>query len=233
MPPRCLLPIAAALMATGSLSAAVISINFNRNTDEPFAATVSAGAVFVPNWNQMPPQGVPSGTNLPLTDETGATVAATVSYSAGTTWAQGSPNQADGNISLLKGYLDDSNATVTVSAIPFALYDVYVYALGDGAVNSALGVYTLTPAGGSAINFSWLRAANPTAGGTLIAGAANQQGHYFKISGITASSFNLVSDNNGANGRGPIAGIQIVQVPEPSVFSLLLLPAATFLRRRR
>lgn len=215
--------------------AAVISINFNRNADEVFAASIGAGAVFVTNWNQMAPQttGV-SGTNVALVDDSGAAVGTTVTYTAANTWAQGGPNPADGNISLLKGYIDDGANSITVSNIGYTLYDVYVYGLGDGAVGSALGNYTLTPQGQGPITFSWLRAANPTAGGTLLEGSAGVQGHYYKISGLSASSFSLTSfDGNTANGRGPIAGIQIVEVPEPSAALLLPLSLLSLRRRKR
>ncbi|WP_435892904.1 PEP-CTERM sorting domain-containing protein [Oceaniferula spumae] len=227
--------MAGSLASGAFVNASVISYNFNRNGDEPFASTVAAGAVSVTNWNQATPQANnPSGTNVALVDDTGASVATTITYSAGNTWAQGGAS-ADGNVSVLKGYLDDNNATVTFNNITYNKYDVYVYGIGDGGAGSTLGTYTINDGVAPPLTYSYLRASSlPTDGsGTLIEGNATTQGHYFKISGLTGSSFNLVSDSNRGNGRGPIAGIQIVQVPEPSSSILIVSFAGAMLLRRR
>ncbi|MFC4995349.1 hypothetical protein [Rubritalea tangerina] len=230
-------PIFLSAFAIGAqLHAAVISINFNRNNDEVFASNVSAGAVAVTNWNQMAPQGTPSGTDVALVDDSGAGTTATVTYSANGTWAQGGANTSDGNISLLKGYLDDSNgaaiAVVTLNNIPYAQYDVYVYGIGDSDPGDLLNQYTLNDGNGD-INFSYLRGANLSAGQTPVEASPSVEGHYFRINGLASSSFTLNNDNNRGDGRSPIAGIQIVQIPEPSTHLTFLAASLLLLRRKR
>lgn len=225
--------------AVGVSIAAVSSVNFNRNNDEDFGTALSAGAVEVSNWNQSVPDnaGAVGGTFTNAIDDTGVATTADITFSAANTWASGGANTADGNTSLLKGYLDDSNggalAVIDVTEIPYALYDVYVYGMGDSAQGALLNAYSFDD-GSGAQSFSFLRAANYTAGTALVEGDATTEGHYFKISGVSASSFSLSNDNNRGDGRSPIAGFQIVAVPEPSSSSLgiLALGSLALIRRR-
>ncbi len=206
------------LMLSGHVGAASLGVSFNRNTDEPFAATVVAGAVPQRNWNQTPPDnsGTVGGTLNGVTDWRGNTLAdVIVTYSANNTWAQGGANQNDGNISLLKGYLDDggAGANVSISNIPYAKYDLYVYGIGDQGAGAILADYTVND-GATTYTPTWLRAANLSAGQQPVEGSPGVQGHYVRISGLTASSLTITAKNNAGAGRAPLAGFQIVQAME-------------------
>ena len=221
-----------------------IGVSFNRNGNEPFAAGVSAGAVPQTNWNMTTPTSSGNGSlgAGSVVDNMGATVSGfQVDWTAANTWAHG-PANADGNISLLKGYLDDggNGSNIDITGVPYAQYDLYLYGIGDQGTNGTLDGYTVT-AGGDAFDPDWLRAPNLSPGGTPIEGSSGVQGHYFLMEGLSSADVNIKGLSAGSPGRAPIAGFQIVDttpaaVPEPAsiaIWSLLGLCLAGYGYRRR
>ena len=115
--------------------AAGIGVNFTGDVGGAgtnMAPALSAGVVPRANWNNMaalPNQGLP----VALTDESGAASDASLTWSSNNTWR--SANNAASQ-PLMDGYIDSSTAnptiTVTLSGIPFGVYEVYVYVGSDG-----------------------------------------------------------------------------------------------------
>lgn len=170
---------------------------------------------------------------------------ASVTWSSANTW--GGTGATTDDEAMLNGFLDDGGASgsnVSISGIPYANYDVYVYGSSDNG-NTGRGLTTNVNgtdylSGGAFATLS----GNGTFfdGTTYVDGAtAAADPSYFRISGLSGANLTVIGARNNLSGaggldhRGTIAGIQIVQVPEPSS-GLLLISAVvglTALRRRR
>lgn len=178
----------------------------------------------------------------PLPGAGTATTAAITVTGVNGTW-QYNPGGTPGNDALYTGYLDEFNppgadsAKVTVSQIPYALYDVYIYSDSDNATENRQGVYTIggtTYYMGDTAKFSgaFVRSADTDPADGVDAG------NYLLFQNVSGPSFTL---DAGVHVPGParddrgamINGIQIVEVPEPAALSGLLLAAAPSLLRRR
>ncbi len=199
-------------MADGAAS---IGIQFKGN-GTALGATDEAGlsAVAQPNWNVL--NGSAFAAEV-LSDSSGAQTSATLTGEAnGPYFASGSSAAPAGNSKLASGELFNTwpnGPALTVSDIPYATYDVYVYA-GIDAVGRKQTV-SLTPDGGSAESFSFTTAngnsawvaATSTWNGTGSAPANLPSANYVHYTGLTASSFTM---SWGAPGNGGLNGIQIV-----------------------
>lgn len=180
-------------------------------------ATDSAGlsSVAQTNWNVLTGS---SFTNHALSDSTGASTTATLSGSAnGGYFAGGSSAPPAGNAKLASGELYNGwpgSPTLTVANIPYATYDVYVYAAID-ATGRAQTV-SLTPSGGSTSSYSFTTEGGGSAW-TVATSTWNGTGtqpslpsaNYVHFTGVSGSSFTL---SWGAPGNGGMNGIQIVPV---------------------
>jgi hypothetical protein len=210
-----------AIQLSISADAQVISINFagggGPGAPTSLAATDVAGVVAVANWNNATGS---VGTLNSLIDNNGAATTASVSYTSNNTWTTGIPN-TNANERLMQGYLDTTDiigTTVTVTGLPSATYNVYVYTLGDESGRE--GAYTI---GTNTQNTS------PTLPFSNFVLGDN----YALLEGVTGTSFTLTA--NAVDFRAPINGIQIAVVPGPSslcTFALLLSPGIWLLRRR-
>jgi hypothetical protein len=200
------------------VDAASIGLNFRRQ--ENMAPTESAGVVPQVNWNNS--DGVASGnsganvagpTANSIVDDTGAVVAGlTVTWTANGTWS--APNIGPGDLNLMAGYLDDTNAAgetvVTVSGVPYDYYDVYAY-LGSDANNRS---------GRSRLfsffaNDRWVRT-NTSPFTTFVEGTATTEpasntglANYTRYTSLTAGTFDL-RVLRGSNNVG-LHGLQIVE----------------------
>lgn len=140
---------------------------------------------------------------------------------------QGShPGQdADGtyNKELLNGYNNKGSSEspyasiVSLSSIPYSAYDIYVYFSADTA-----GRTGTANIGSTTYDFATLGAASVSGGNAVLTQTtdttgANPGADYAVFSGLTGSSDTItVSIPNW----GGIAGIQIVQTPEPGTLAL-------------
>jgi len=181
-------------------------------------STDSAGvsSVAQTNWNVL--SGA-SFTNVALANNAGAGTTATLTGTAGGSyWSGGSSASPAGNSKLASGELVNTwptSNTLTVANIPYATYDVYVYAGIDATGrNETVG---LTPSGGAGQFYSFTTEGGGSAW-TVATSTWNGSGtapslpsaNYVHFTGLTASSFTM---NWGAPGNGGLNGIQIVPVP--------------------
>jgi len=160
-----------------------------------------------------------SFTSEALSDSTGtATSASLTGSSNGTYGGGGSSASPAGNAKLASGELFNGwpgSPTMTVTDIPYAHYDVYVYAGIDATGRKE--TVSLTPDGGTDQFYSFTTegggsgwtAATSTWDGSGTAPTL-PSANYVHYTGQTASSFTL---SWGAPGNGGLNGIQIVPTP--------------------
>ncbi len=209
----------------GFAQADVISVNFvggqgGSGVDQDLVidqADGAAGVVPEMNWNNL--DGT-SGGSVALIDSDGIATGATVSWG-------GSPNRfTTGNGSttadqiLMNGYLDTDNTsttTVTVSNVPYAKYDVYVYF--DGGGTGRAGEYTVN--GTTRIGTDNANPSNNFTDTFLQDDGVGGGGNYLLFSGLTDADLTIAATPTAPPptvNRAPINGFQIVEVviPEPS-----------------
>jgi hypothetical protein len=204
-----------------------------------------AGVVPVGNWNNAPSGS--SDTNVSLVDDSGAASSTTMDFSAPGAWSVGTDGAGSpADKKMMTGYLDmsgnGSGQTIDVSFadIPYALYDVYVYHSSSGGPNRSMSV---TLNGSTTVYTRNLSPANTFDGFLLdqhdtldASNASADGGNYVMFSRVSGDVLSIVAQGIGASDggypgsgdtrRGPIQGIQIHEVPEPSA---LLLAAAGIL----
>lgn len=189
--------------------------------------TGTAGVVTQGNWNNALGS---NGGPFALVDSDGNATGATATWSGvPNSWTVSGDAAADGNAQLMNGYVDTnttSTTTLQVMDVPYHLYDVIVYFDGDGTGRS--GNYTvngMTVLG--ADNANW-----PVgAGGGVFDDATNDNvGNFIRFSGLSGG---LNATAMAANFRGPVNGIQIINIPEPATVALLGMVGIAAIRRRR
>lgn len=190
----------------------------------------SAGVVSVTNWNLT---GDGGSADLKYSDATSSGATLTLAGGFGA-WGIGGVSSPDGdgstNKAIFDGYYNSLGSTLTIGNIPFAEYDVYVYfsadvdgrtgTLSDGATTYSFKTMGIAATAGSNAIFTQ----------TNDTGTGNPSADYAVFSGLSGSS-KTFTIANASDGMG-FAGIQIVQVPEPSA-GLLGLCGVTFLLVRR
>jgi hypothetical protein len=235
--------LAAALVvavATGT-QAQIISWNLDHNGT--IGGSQQAGVALAANWNNS----WPSNPTTDLMDNSGAATTLDLAYASFNTWSiQGStPGQdADGsyNRNLINGYLNSgpaawgppiTNSYVSLSQIPYAQYDVYVYFSSDAAGRN--GIVT---DGTSSFSFSTLGSASISGANALLLQTTDTTGtnpgaNYAVFSGLTGGSQTFTVNPTSGNDQWlGIAGFQVVAVPEPTALSLGALGVIAFISRR-
>ena len=178
----------------------------------------TAGVVPQAHWNSA--AGATQSTPLALVDDSGAASGASVTWSAGGGgWMTPIADQP-GNARMMKGYLDTTSAsstTVTVSGLPQATYDVFVYADGDNRAYDRSASYTIGGSGITAAAIALTDPANTNFAGTFV--AANQtSGNYVRFR-ITGTGFTVTASPTlpeAGTRRAAVNGIQIVPVAAPT-----------------
>ena len=214
-------------------------------TKTALSSTQVAGVVQQDNWNTFSA----SATGTALNDDTGTATTATLTFSPNQSYFGGNLNDGvPGDAILTSGEIYNGwpnsgsgayqGTSITVSNIPYARYDVYVYA--DTDTSNRLQTVELTPTGGSASYQSynldnalttWTISNNTWNGSGTAPTLANA--NYSEFTGITPNGFKLLF---GAPGNGAINGIQIVQasaVPEPATLGLMVLAGVGILLAKR
>jgi hypothetical protein len=218
---RCGLALFVIVTIAIPVPAASIGVNFYSG-DASLPTTSTAGVVPQQNWNN---EASLNGGPAALVDSSGASLPTTVTWSAGTGGSTNDILFGGSNNVLLNNYLNGfisagtpAVASVTVDAIPYSQYDLYVYAEHVHASN-ALSSYIVN------LDFN-------TAQQLLVAGAGfydtngfvlatgTTSGDYLVFRGLTAASLTLVSGIDVTD--SPINGIQLVPVPEPATVALLV-----------
>ncbi len=143
----------------------------------------------------------------------------------------------DGDSYLMRGYVDnfqDSPVSVVVTGLgaPFTTdgYDVILYFDGDNSTDWTTD-YTISVGGADVAAISGKDLANANFSGTFDDATTDGTGNYVRFTGLTSGEFTLTAMPQ--TGDGPINGIQIVAVPEPTALALLSLGLAATLARRR
>ena len=215
----------------GQANANTISINFNGGGQQ-LSASTNAGVVSVDNWNNI---NNISGTGVALVDNTGASSAATVTYSGyGTFDGYKSPATTDaGTNTLYQGGLWGHDASkevsVTVSGITYGSYNVYVY---WGAGFNSTYTMGLTTPNGSYYSKSNTGDADGDKSLTQItsqtSGSPTQADAGYTLFSYSGASFTVSTTGSIIPGgvSNQIYGIQVQDigvppVPEPSTFALL------------
>jgi hypothetical protein len=186
-----------------------IGIDFN-GTGTAMTPGEQAGVVAQSNWNTA--AGAARTTPLALVDSSGAATSASVTWTGNGGWALPITDQA-GNVRLMRGYLDTSSSSVTtvsVTGLPAALYDVYVYVDGDNREYTRTANYRLTTSG-SDTTIGVTDPANTNFSGTFVQ-ASGGAGNYVRFT-ISGDRFTLTATPmTGTNPtlRAPVNAIQIV-----------------------
>jgi hypothetical protein len=221
-----------------SASAQVISLNFVRSDGATALADgETAGEVPALNWNNSTIDNAnEEATGIVLNDTAGILTSATAAWLSGSaSWSvplTGAGSASD--MAMMTGYLDQGGDgagqvhSITITDIPYANYDVYLYHSSAGGANrtarynaNGADVFTrnIAPAG----VFDGFVSSGY---GTLAEAAnlANQAGNYVRWQGLSDATLTLqgegLGDTDGGVGgntrRAPIQGIQIVEVIDGS-----------------
>ncbi len=198
----------------------------------PILPAESAGLVPQVNWNNSNPVGNGSTADVSgpiagkLVDNSG------VDSGAQITWfnANAEVNSAGGNTTpderlyrgLVEGSFFDSNSpqlTISVTNIPYPQYEVIAYlACFDFGADASVKLGDQ--------EFFLVQSTNFTTDGFIQATATTYQDEtlatYAVFTGLNNTAFDLEIIKQGGN-RPAIAGLQIVETPEPSSFVLLLV----------
>ena len=240
------------LVTALSTSAATVSINFlggrgSSGTDDGPLVTGSAGIESVGNWNNATGNwgfnGGPSSL-ASLVDSAGLTTTASVSYSAYNTWDDQAGDGNGSDLDMMSGFLDNMqilSGAITLSNIPYAQYDVYVYF--NRTAETFLGV---TADDGTNTNDYYARHDGTTFSGSYTTSQDTDvsdgwtEANAFLFSNYTGSTLTLDSAPWTGGGSQPnnykmiVHGIQIVEVvPEPSTAFLITLSGLALTTRRK
>jgi hypothetical protein len=230
--------LAAALAVPTLTTQAQSVISWNLDRYGTISGANQAGVVLAPNWNNS----WPANPTVNLIDNTGAATTLDLSYGSYNTWSVNgntgpTPGQdADGsyNRNLLNGYLNSgpaawgpsiTNSYVSLSQIPYSVYDIYVY-FSSGAANLNGSVSD----GSTTFYFSTLGSAEISGANALLTqttdtiGSINPGADYAIFTGLTGASQKLTLNMLSGNDKwGGIAGFQVVAVPEPGTLALAAL----------
>ncbi len=198
-----------------------IGINFLGSGTATIAPGESAGIIPKTHWNNA--AGAASSTPLALVDDSGTPTNASVTWTAKGGWMTPIADE-QGNMRLMKGYLDTSSTsvtTVTVSGLVSAAYDVYIYADGDNRAYTRTATYRISGPGITETAIDLTDPANTNFSGAFTQ-AVGSSGNYVKFS-INAGGFTLTATpGTGTNTtlRAPVNAIQIVKASEAPPVSL-------------
>ena len=210
-----------------------IGIKFLGRNTLTMAAGDRAGVVPQTHWNNA--AGAKSSTPVALVDNAGTLRTATVSWIAAGVWMTPIVDQP-GNPRLMKGYLDNTNTsvtTITVAGLPTADYDVYVYCDGDNQAYKHTATYKISGTGITTASVTVNDPPNTNFSGTFTQAAAGSSGNYLKFR-IRAKGFTITATpgtSTNTNVRAPVNAIQIVNAnvtPPVSFDTKATLPGLGF-----
>jgi hypothetical protein len=215
------------LIGSAPVDAQTISINvvgggFVSGTPAPLDPGNRAGVVAVDNWNNVA-DNVAVGSVGALLDDDGVPTSAAISWSAPNTWSN-QITAIDPNSRMMKGYLD-FGSVITVTGVPYALYDVYVYFKSDNAtVAGTVGMFTIAAETKYGANTGLVPASGEIgafveADGSYVGDPA-AIGNYVVFRGLSSSDFTL--DAAPAIYTSAVTGIQVTAHPPAVTFSSTL-----------
>ena len=234
------------IVFNSSINAASIAVNLSGDTNaaRTLGAGESTGVVAQGNWNNLAGAAAAGPVvNLVTTDavdDSGAATTADFSVSAAPSLVQtgftpGTPTEQLFNHGIFTTATANSaglETSVTATQIPYALYDVYVYVGRNHANNAAIDdrVWQFELDGTSI----FVGEMDGHGGSSFVEGIGSDftaaDGNYVHFTNVSGSDFTLQA--NASAGRATLAGIQVVQVPEPNSSALLLLASLMVFGRR-
>jgi hypothetical protein len=205
-----------------------ISVNF-QGSGQALSSTDLAGIVPLDNWNNCTTTSSWTNLNfLDLTDSSGADIATVFSVNYGFSSAGGGQanygNDTAGDRLMLGGSMVfTSGATIRLTNIPYAAYDLYVY-VGPGESGKIGASFNGSVAVGDTIFYykNLINSAYVLSTDTVGPAIDSSSANYVKFGNLTGASLNIVLAAYNYNNSG-IYGFQIIAVPEPSVCVLLVI----------
>lgn len=217
---------ALALVAAGSASGAAISVNYDVvGTSTPgLAAGDVAGVVPSANWNNVTATalGQPFNYGITYVDDSGANTTLTVAASSGTGDSWNTLGTPDEIIFGDKSSWAGGTQTLTLTNIPYATYDLYIYSSewGSEVVNFAVGGNVQT------LSNTFTPQFNPAGDPDLVLNDT-----YVRFAGLSGD---VVVDMTVVSGGLHLGGFQVVDaIPEPSSTFLLGVAGLMLAFRRR
>lgn len=215
--------ISAALVAPAQ---SIVSLNFQGNSSSGLGPTENAGMVAAGNWNNVSNQ---NGSLSNLVDSTGAATAIDMSFTS----YDGPWSDSDKSTPFLNLYSSgigqpswtSNTLTVIISDVnsTFTEYDLYVYYSGGpnwateanraGEISNGTATYFVHAINNRASGSQTYSLADATA-------LPYEDGNYVRFAGMTDDSISLTIDNTG--NKVLMMGFQLVAVPEPSTYALVL-----------
>lgn len=216
-----------------------IGINFvgSSGTGGTLGTNDSAGVMPQTHWNNVT-GNTPTG--ISLHNQTGVASGASLTVTNNGGIYTAASTTVPGDEALNSGFIFGTS-TATVSGVPYAKYDVFVYELNDASgrqetttlngTTSYYGVST-TPTNAGLVDNNPATAYTYVQATSQTAGTFTPNANFVEFQNVTGASFSIT---NSAPGNGYLNGIQIVQAtPEPSSFVLLgLAGAGLFVAARR
>ena len=241
---------AAAFAFVGSANAASIGVNVGPSgAANEIGSGVSAGVEAQTNWNNLLGGSVGA---TQVTDDSGTLLATTVQVQTSWSYTTGAGGSGGDQI-LMNTALDNGGGEMgfVVKNIPYAVYDVIIY--HEGASDAGRGgpffirdtdngntiiatqnSYDVTNFDGTFVDASTV---GTPPGSGLDGNGDPVNSNYVRFNGLTLANIGVRSDAANPPGiatdRAPIAGLQIIEVPEPGSLALLGLGSLLIARRRR
>ncbi len=226
------------------LHAAVISVNVYHNTNHTLDSGSTAGVEPAQNWNNV----TLVATGASLTDSSGAETSATADIS-GSTWYTSNVSYTDPDARLMEGYgYHSTKIDLSISSLPTEFtekgYKVLVYmneyAGKEGTSTYASQKVTLDETESFYIldDEDFAQPVTSTSGtGTFVEATTSGspsspvRANYLVFDGLSDSSFSISFADNSVNYSQAgtdrsnvfVSGIQVVAIPEPASFGLLVL----------
>lgn len=225
-----------------AFAAAIISVNFTGggfggSPAISLLATDLAGVVPAGGYNNVPSANTASPLALQDADGLATTMTLAITGSVGpySTISGAGINPQGGDEKLNTGFLA-GNSTLTLSAIPYASYDLYVYTLNDNESRiqtttvGGLSYYQDPPNAASRVDQNINTTYPYTLATSTSLGSPTANANYVRFTGLSGAAQTVTVF---ASGNGYINGFQVVATPEPTAIHIAAAGGLALLGLRR